>query len=164
MDITVAHVLARYISTIVGIDPAEMNFVWNLELAQFHGFRSLAWPLGDPEIREQMDRDVYEHKEFPAKPTKRNLNEPVAGGYRKALDGYHRLVASDDAGKLYGDESFSSFARVRRRFHAEIHGPEFATQFEGGTRNKGGHNMFPPLPHLHSSTLDLTPIGFEGLE
>jgi hypothetical protein len=163
MDITVAHVLARYISTIVGIDPAEMNFVWNLELAQFHGFRSLAWPLGNPDIREQMDDDVHTHKTFPAKPPKGQLHLPVAGGYRKALDGYARLMKSDLENKLYGDESFSSFARVRRRYHAEVHGPEFAAQFEGGTRNKGGHNMFTPLPHLHSSTLDLTPIGFEEL-
>jgi hypothetical protein len=164
MDITVAHVLARYIATIVDIDPAEMNFVWNLELAQFHGFRSLAWPLGDPEIKAQMDEDVYSHKEFPAKPKKgKESTERVAGGYRKALDGYHRLVKSDDDGKLYGDESFSSFARVRRRYHAEIQGSAYATMFEGGTRNKGGHDMFQPLPHLHSSTLDLTPIGFEEL-
>lgn len=162
MDLTVVHVLAQYIAGIVGIPPEEMKFVWILELAQFHGFRSLAWPLGDPEMKLCMDDDLPSRQLYPAKPTAKNTGE-IQPGYRKALDGYHRLTKSDDEGKLYGDESFSSFARVRRRFHAEIYDAEFCAQFEGGSLNRGGHNRFAPLPSLHSSTLDLTPIGFDPL-
>jgi len=160
MDISVAHVLASYVASIVDIPVEEMNFVWYLELAQFHGFRSLAWPLSDPAIKERMDGDLAYRQEFLPKPPKRSSNlVDVRPGYRKALDGYHRLVSSDDKGKLYGDEAFSSFARVRRRFHAEIMGAEFASQFEGGSLNRGGKTMFQPLPSLHTSTLDLLPIG-----
>lgn len=160
MDITVAHVLGQYVSEIVGIPVEEMNFVWNLELAQFHGFRSLAWPLSDPDIKEKMDHDLPNYNSFPPKPPAKNLALPVAGGYRKALDGYRRLVTSDDKGKLYGDEAFSSFARVRRRFHVEVMGDEYGERFEGGSLNRGGHNRFKELPAFSSADCDLSPIGF----
>jgi hypothetical protein len=150
MDITVAHSLAKEIAAINGIQPEEMEFVWTLDLAQFHGFRSLAWPLGDPNIKEQMDRDIPSRTDFPIR--------SGSAGYRKALDGYYRLVKSDNEGKLYGDEAFSSFARVRRRFHAEVMGDEYSSQFIGGSLNRGGHKPFPPLPSVKSENLDLTPM------
>src|SRR5687768_17327707 len=43
LDMTVAHVFARECGAIAGIAPEDMQFVWTLDLAQFHGFRSLAW-------------------------------------------------------------------------------------------------------------------------
>lgn len=147
MDVTVAHALARDVGGIVGIDPAEMQFLWSLDLAQFHGFRSLAWPLSNPELKAQMDEDVDNRLNIPVK---------ECPGYRKALDGYERILKSDRAGKLYGDEAFSSFARVRRRFHTEIMGVEYGQQFEGGSLNRGGKGPFAPLPDLHTSTLDLS--------
>ena len=150
MDITVVHALAREIAAINGIQPEEMEFVWTLDLAQFHGFRSLAWPLGDDHIRAQMDKDIDQRLDFPIKSGQ--------AGYRKALDGYYRLVKSDREGKLYGDEAFSSFARVRRRFHAEVMGWDYSTQFAGGSLNRGGHQPFKPLPSLKSDELDLSPM------
>lgn len=150
MDITVAHVLARRAGSILGIKPEDMNFVWTLDLAQFHGFRSLAWPLSDPEMKSYMDDDVSSRLDYPIRTGQ--------AGYRKALDGYARLVKSDQDGKLYGDEAFSSFARVRRRFHAEVMPAGYADQFIGGSLNRGGHNPFSPLPSVHSDDLDLSPL------
>lgn len=147
MDITVVHQLAKAIQAVNGITPEEMEFVWTLDLAQFHGFRSLAWPLGDPEIKASMDDDIPSRLEYPIKAGQ--------AGYRKALDGYWRLVKSDRENKLYGDEAFSSFARVRRRFHAEVMGEEFANQFSGGSLNRGGHYPFKPLPSLKTDDLTL---------
>jgi hypothetical protein len=147
MDVTIAHALAYEASNITGIHPADMNFIWTLDLAQFHGFRSLAWPLSDPELKARMDGDVDNRFSFSPKTTP---------GYRKALDGYERILKSDRAGKLYGDEAFSSFARVRRRFHTEIMPAGYADQFTGGSLNRGGHSPFPPLPSLHTDTLDLS--------
>lgn len=151
MDITVANALAWEASHITGIHPSEMGFVWNLELAQFHGFRSLAWPLGNPEIKRRMDQDVDSRFSFSTK---------VVPGYRKALDGYERLLKSDRAGKLYGDEAFSSFARVRRRFHTEVMGVEYGEQFSGGTLNRGGKGPFPPLPSVHTDELDFSVLRY----
>lgn len=150
LDITVAHAFARLCGDITGISPEEMQFVWTLDLAQFHGFRSLAWPLGDAEIKSTMDTDVDNRQAW--SPRVADGNQP---GYRKALDGYARILACDRPGKLYGDEKFSSFNRVRRRFHTEVMGLQYAQQFAGGARHVGPFN---PLPSVPSSTLDFSSL------
>lgn len=149
VDMAVARAFGAMAAARTGIPLAVTEFVWNLELAQFHGFRSLAWMLMDPEMRAQMDEDVDDR-----------LSLPVRGpgsqpGWRKSLDGYARILKSDRAGKLYGDEAFSSFARVRRRFHTEAFGTWYADQFAGGARNRGGKGSFPPLPDTWVRGLDL---------
>ncbi len=151
LDITVAHVFARACGEIVGIDPRDMAFVWTLDLAQFHGFRSLAWALGDEGIREQMDEDVDRRQSF--SPRVVDGNQP---GYRKALDGYARILNCDRPGKLYGDEAFSSFNRVRRRFHTEVFGVDYAEQFAGGAKDIG---PFAPLPSTPASSLTFGALG-----
>lgn len=152
MDIAVAHAFARECSDITGISTGDMQFVWTLDLAQFHGFRSLAWMLGDREILDDMDKAVDKRSHWSAR-----IEQGNQPGWRKALDGYARILKSDRAGVLYGDESFSSFARVRRRFHTEVYGPKYAAQFVGGSRY-GGKGSFPPLPSVMSSTLNLRSV------
>lgn len=153
VDLSVVRAYAAECAAITGIEVGDIQLVWHLDLAQFHGFRSLAWMLGNDEIRKEMDEDVDRRLEF--RPQRIKGNQV---GYRKALDGYARILKSDRAGTLYGDESFSSFARVRRRFHTEVFGVEYASQFLGGTRNRGGKQAFPELPDLWSAGLDLTPL------
>lgn len=154
VDMAVARTFAHEVFKVTGILPDNMEFVWTLDLAQFHGFRSLAWALGDDDLRSDMDRDVGNRMNYSAR-----ISPGNTPGYRKALDGYARILKSDQAGVLYGDESFSSFARIRRRFHTEVYGPEYAAQFEGGTRNRGGKGSFPPLPDTWVSDLDFTSLG-----
>lgn len=153
VDVTVARAFAQECANRTGVPLSDVQFVWYLELAQFHGFRSLAWMLGDEDIRGEIDKDVDNRLSFPSR---RAVGNQI--GYRKALDGYARILKSDRAGILYGDESFSSFARVRRRFHTEVYGEPYAAQFEGGTRNKGGKRGFRELPDLWVSKLDLSPL------
>lgn len=157
VDITVARTFAQRCADITGIALEDIEFVWTLDLAQFHGFRSLAWMLGDDEIRAELEQHVDRRLEFPVR---REPGNQV--GFRKALDGYARILKSDRAGTLYGDESFSSFARVRRRFHTEVFGVEYAAQFEGGTRNRGGKASFDPLPDLWASKLDFSALSGRG--
>jgi hypothetical protein len=148
VDVSVARTYAQQCADITGIALEDIKFVWHLDLAQFHGFRSLAWMLGDDEIRFEMDEALPDRLSYPS------LRKPGNQvGWRKALDGYARIKKSDDAHVLYGDESFSSFARVRRRFHTEVFGPEYSAQFEGGTRNRGGKGSFAVLPDLWASKL-----------
>lgn len=158
VDLSVARTYAARCAEITGIPLASIQFVWHLDLAQFHGFRSLAWMLGNDEIRAEMDEQLPNRLDFPCRRAPGNQV-----GFRKALDGYARIKKSDDAGTLYGDESFSSFARVRRRFHTEVFGPEYSAQFEGGTRNRGGKGSFSKLPDLWASGLTFGPlIGRDG--
>jgi hypothetical protein len=137
VDTAVARAFGVMAAQRAGVPIESVQFVWYLELAQFHGFRSLAYALGTPSIKSQLDEDVDNRLAFSPK------DQP---GYRKILDGYARILKSDREGKLYGDEAFSSFARARRRFHTEVYGVEYADQFAGGSRNRGGKGAFPPLP------------------
>lgn len=157
VDVSVARAYAAECAEITGVNLSDIHFVWHLDLAQFHGFRSLAWMLGDDEIRAELDEHVDNRLEFPTRQVQGNQV-----GFRKALDGYARILKSDRANVLYGDESFSSFARIRRRFHTEVYGPEYAAQFEGGTRNRGGKASFDPLPDLWVRNLSLSPIAGRG--
>lgn len=153
VDVAVARAYAAECSRITGTPLSSIQFVWRLDLAQFHGFRSLAWALGNPKIKAMMDKHVDRRMEYPAR-----MVEGNRPGFRKALDGYARILKSDRAGTLYGDESFSSFARVRRRFHTEVYGVDYSQQFLGGTRNGGGKGAFPALPDTWVKNLDLSPL------
>lgn len=153
VDVAVARAYAARCAEITGIPLSSIQFVWRLDLAQFHGFRSLAWVLGNDKRRALMDKHIENRLGWPSRQVEGNRI-----GFRKAMDGYARIKKSDDAGTLYGDESFSSFARVRRRFHTEVFGEEYAEQFIGGTRNGGGKKGFPPLPDTFVRDLDLSPL------
>ena len=149
VDMAVARTFGAAAAARCGYNLSDVQFVWTLELAQFHGFRSLAWMLMDKDIRTQMDEDVDDRLSFSPR------EQP---GYRKALDGYARILKSDRGKVLYGDESFSSFARVRRRFHTEAFGTDYADQFTGGSRNRGGKGAFPPLPDTWVKDLTFRPL------
>lgn len=153
MDLTVAWTFARECSEITGIPVSAMRFIWNLDQIQLHGFRCLAPFLGDPDFKKRMDADVDNRKDFAIRMSSGNTP-----GYRKLLDGYARILKSDREGILYADESFSSFARARRRFHSEVMGVDYASQFEGGTRRDSGGNVMEPLPDLWTTDLDLSPL------
>lgn len=154
LDITVAHAFAREIEKLIGIAPEEMNFVWTLDLAQFHGTRCSAWALGNPKIKVLLDKELpyrFEHDFNPV-----TGNRP---GLRKALDGYDKIVRADTKPVLYGDEKYASSLRIRKRFHTEVMGLSYAEQFVGGQHTGSRANAFDPLPSVLARDLDFTPLG-----
>lgn len=151
MDLAVASTFGKACAEITGIPLEDHEMVWTLDLAQFHGFRSLAWMLGDEDNRAALLEAMPKRTDF-----KHQMKQGNQPGFRKALDGYARILASDEKEKLYGDEAFSSFCRVRRRYHTEVHGVEYAQQFAGGRRDVG---PFDPLPDLWVSALDFSALG-----
>jgi hypothetical protein len=154
MDVMVANVFAQECSAITGVHVGDMRFVWHINLAQYHGFRSLAFPTGQPRILKMMDKYVDDPDRCAEARTRGRH------GWYKTLIGYRRILKSDREGRAYGDESFSSFARTRRRFHTEVHGYEYAQQFAGGTRIGGANGVgaFKPLPPLMASGLDFSAL------
>lgn len=152
MDIMVANVFAQKCGAIVGVDPGDMRFVWRIDLAQYHGFRSLAFPTGESGMLKFLNRSVWDEAQW------RKLKADGRYGILRTLTGFRRILQSDLDERLYGDESFSSFARVRRRFHTQVLGYDYAKQFSGGTR-LGGVNAFKPVPSLPASSLTFQAIG-----
>ena len=150
MDVTVANVFARMCGEQSGYDVGEMQFVWQLNLAQWHGFRSLAWALTDENARAKLEAYVDRRD---------HIDNATQAGLWRSVTGYRRLVRLDREGVKYGDEKFASAARMRKRYHVEILGRKYAARFAGGTLNPSWGKPFEPLPDLWSQDLTFSPIG-----
>lgn len=148
LDLSVAYVCAKLAAERIGrLDVRDFSFVWQLEMAQFHGFRCLAWPLGGGYdlFMEFMQHDA-DKRNYPGVYIARQWTE--------------RLSRLDEEGVPYGDMKFSSYKRIRRRWHAETYGSEFASQFAGGVKND---KPYRKLPDQHVDELDFSPIGIRWL-
>lgn len=146
LDLTVAHVCARLAGARLGIAPESMRFVWQLEMAQFHGFRCIAYPLGGS---DELFHEFIEH----------DARKETYPGLYITRGWYDRLTKLDDDGVLYGDMKFSSYRRVRRRWHSQVEGLEYAEQFRGGQIYPAQGKVSPIIPPTPTSLLDFSPIG-----
>lgn len=168
LDLTVAWMLGKYLAHELGINVEDLSFVWFNEAIQWHNFKSLAYLLN------HTDEDKRDHY-------RRLMIEPAAeltSDEKKLIKAYPGLLLSrkwlskvikeDREGKTYGDMTYNTYRRIRRRWHTEVHGLEFAQQFEGWSYYKKGDRegekkeffkAYGPLPSVHCSTLDLSPIG-----
>lgn len=147
LDLALVHVVAREIADRLGITVSDISFVWHIEGAQFHSFKSLAWFF-------QNERDTRMLLE---KPHTEQLKKraPVLWLSQKRMEEYLQLDAD---GVLYCDMSFSQQLRIRRRYHTEVMGPDYGLPWEGGTRLKsaGMAVVAPELPSRPIKTLDFS--------
>jgi hypothetical protein len=140
LDMSVAYHLARMATERIGIPIEEFRFVWFLESVQFHQFRTIGFALGDEEQREKF-------LSLPVTP------ERIAHARSRK---HHQKWAQQDAeGVLYQDmQRFVSYQRLRKRFHTEVFGYDYALQFET-PENKA----FRELPSTPVSSLTFEKIG-----
>lgn len=152
LDLGVAHVAGIEVSKRTGIPVEDISFCWSLEMAQFHGFRCLAFPLGDKQefkvfknFGKQFDGpDDPAMKEYP--------------GFRLAWRQYSKIREMDKTGWQYSQQTFSSSRRVRKRFHTETKGLEYAERFaENALRSD--HKAYNKLAHVPFSDLTFKAIG-----
>lgn len=147
LDLALVHVLAREIGKRVGLEPRDISFVWHLEAAQFHSFKSLAWFFQDDGDREKLEDTPHTDK--------LRKRAPVLWLSQKR---FQEFLEMDDQGLKYCDMSFSQQLRIRRRYHTEVHGPKYGKPWEGGTRLKaaGMAKVAPVLPSIPVAKLDLS--------
>jgi hypothetical protein len=78
-----------------------------------------------------------------------------------------KVRREDAEGKTYGDMSYNTYRRIRRRWHTEVLGYEKAQTFEGWSHYKVGPKVgeqkeyfkaYQPLPSVDLSELDFSPI------
>ena len=145
LDIGVMHALAHEVASVqTGVEPEDIRFVWNLESAQFHNFRSMAWFFQKDSRAEWFTSDKHAGR------------FPLLDLCRKTHRKYEQM---NEDGVRYGDQSFVSQLRVRKRLNTEVHGYEYAQQFDGGDRLSGSNTVaFKPLPSCHISKLDLSAL------
>lgn len=149
LDLNIAYQAGQLVADRLGHEMEELKFVWMVDMAQYHGFKSLAFLLGDPTMRERLlDTEGYPSKDYPALKISRSWLTRI-----EKMDGMH-----DAPKQLYGDMTYNTYRRVRRRYHAEVFGPEYAAQFEGGVgaHRESDGRAYPSLPSVRASSLDLT--------
>lgn len=150
LDLGVAHVAGQEVSKRTGIPVEEMRFIWSLEMAQFHGFRCLAFPLGDPD-------QLRIFKNFGKNKTDAELREYP--GFRLAWKQYQKIREMDKSRVQYAEQTFSSSRRVRKRFHTETKGLDYANRFAVGDNLRSDHRAYNKLPYVPFSELTFRAIG-----
>jgi hypothetical protein len=168
LDLSVAWVVARYLAHAMGVDVSTFKFVWMNESIQWHNFKSMAYLLCNTEPEDQA---LY--RRLLIKPlSKLNGGEVDILQTSPALEltrkWFRKLMLEDSQGKTYGDMTYNTYRRIRRRWHTEVLGYEKAQEFEGWSHYKQGpkegeqkeyFKAYQPLPSTPVHTLDLSRIG-----
>lgn len=168
LDLTVAHMVGRYLAKELGVDVSTFKFVWVNQAIQWHNFKSLAYMLNhvDEETRDLYRRYLIEPSANLSGVEKRAIiSHPAIKLSRKWLQ---KVISEDRDGRTYGDMTYNTFRRIVRRFHTEVYGEEHAAQYEGWSLHKKGElvgqqkeffKVYKLLPSVKADSLDFTPIG-----
>jgi hypothetical protein len=175
LDMTVAWVVGRYVAEALGLKMDEIRFVWYNEAMQFHNFKSLAYLFNsiDEEKRAFYHRALVCKKDELTREEKKLIVASPA--LKLSRNWMQRIVKEDEEGKTYGDMSYNTYRRIRRRYHTEVYGLEHARQFEGFSHFQERHRKradftevgdewewykaYLPLPSTPVSTLDFSKLG-----
>lgn len=166
LDLSVAWMLGRYLAQAVGIPVEAISFVWMNEALQYHNFKSLAFLLNhrDPEERERYRAMMLSPRLTP------DLRDEIKRSPALVLSRkwMAHMLKLDAEGQTLGDMSYNTYRRIRRRYHTEVHGYDYAQQFEGWSVYKKGpktgekkefFKAYQPLPSTLITSLDFSRIG-----
>lgn len=163
LDLSVAQKLGQYVGDLVGLKVEDIGFVWQIDSIQFHSFKSLAFLLCNPDesIRRTGRRVLIKPMSQLDSDEQILVTAPAMKGSRVWLNKVRR---EDAAGVTYGDMSYNTYRRIRRRWHTEVFGYDHALKFEGPKIKRDGtegefFKAYYPLPSVPISTVDLTKIG-----
>jgi hypothetical protein len=130
-----------------------MSFCWQLECAQFHGFRCLAYPLGATPQRKRFVAELKDIQSHPSVDLKQTFP-----GLHLAYREFSKIKALDQSGKQYSEMTFSSSRRVRKRYHSEVRGLDYANRFTAGAI-QSDHRAYAVLPVVPFPDLTFKAIG-----
>lgn len=168
LDLSVAWMCGRYLANALGVPLESFKFVWMNEALQYHNFKSMAFLLNNP---DEEKADMYRRMllrpadELSKAEVKQILAAPALKMTRKWMK---NILLLDQQNKTYGDQTYNTYVRVRRRYHTEVMGYEYAKNFEGWRYYKKGPNIgqkwdfykaYLPLPSVDIHTLDFSKIG-----
>jgi hypothetical protein len=164
LDVSVAQKLGQYVADLVGLPIDQMGFVWQIDSIQYHSFKSLAFLLcnADPEIRRQGRRVMLSPRTSLTDEELTLADAPAMKGSRLWLNKVRR---EDRDNITYGQMNYNTYRRIRRRWHTEVLGYDYATKFEGpkilrdGTEGAEFFTAYRPLPNCYVRDLDLSKLG-----
>lgn len=167
LDLSVAWMAGKYLAHEMGIDVRTISFLWYNEAIQWHNFKSMAWLLCNP-VRDQQ----LFYRSLLTKPLTKMTPEAIDmldqhPALSMTRDWLKKVRVEDKQGKTYGDMTYNTYRRIRRRWHTEVLGYEKAQTFEGWSYYKVGEKKgeekeffkaYLPLPSVWISGLDFSPI------
>lgn len=181
LDLSVAWMVARYLAAAMGTDVSSFKFVWMNEAIQWHNFKSLAFMLNnvDPLAQKHYRRLLIKPK---SKLSNEELSLIIASpAIRLSRSWLRKMMKADAEGETYGDMTYNTYRRIRRRWHTEVLGYEKAQEFEGWSFYKTGSKVgepreffkaYKPLPNCPIEGLDfrgidmplagVQAVGYEG--
>lgn len=167
LDLSVAWMAAKYLAHEMKIDVKDISFLWYNEAIQWHNFKSMAYMLCNPDadLRTHYRRLLTGNLAKMEEDELDTINERPAIKMTRA---WLRKVRVEDAQKkTYGDMTYNTYRRIRRRWHTEVLGYEKAQTFEGWSHYKVGprageekeyFKAYQPLPSVWISGLDFSAI------
>lgn len=166
LDLNIAHTLARYLAPKLGLKVEDFKFVWMVESVQWHGFKSMPWAIcnTDLEIRKLYRAALFKKMDSLDEDLLQLASTPAMQVTRKWINYVRR---EDQAGNSYGETSYNTYRRIRRRWHTEVFGYEKAREFEGWSFYKKGDKegerreffkAYNPLPSVWTEDCDLSAI------
>lgn len=166
LDMSVAWMCGRYLAAAMGRDIEDFRFVWMNEALQYHNFKSMAYLLNHrDEEKAEMYRTMLAGKSMPRSYAEQVREAPALRMTRKWLQ---KLILEDEQGKTLGDMNYNTYRRIRRRYHTEVLGYEYAQQFEGWSVHRKGPKLgeqkeffkaYQPLPSTPIETLSFERFG-----
>jgi hypothetical protein len=138
LDLSVAWMAARYLAEEMGIDVKDISFLWYNEAIQWHNFKSMAWMLCNPDegLRLKYRRLLTTP---PSKLTEaETLMLADSPAIRMTRTWLKKVRVEDREGMTYGDMTYNTYRRIRRRWHTEVFGYDHAKKFEGWSLYKKG--------------------------
>lgn len=171
LDLTVAWMAAKYLADAMGMKVEDIKFVWMIEAIQWHNFKSAAFLLNHPDAkRRKAYRRLILKKEKKLKPEEMDqiAASPALMLTRKW---FAKVIQEDKDGRTYGDMTYNTFRRIVRRYHTEVHGFDYAQQFEGWSYHKKGEKQgeqkeffkaYAPLPSKTNHQLDFSALEKKG--
>lgn len=149
LDWSVAYHCGRLAASTLGMELTEFRFQWFAETIQYHRFRTIAFPLGDTAERQQFKVMARLHQEDGVLPEYPALH--------RNWEQFQKWLRADKAGITYnGLSNYRSSQRPRKRYHSQVRGYEYASQFADP-----GEKAFPVLKPLDVKALTLSGIGLE---
>lgn len=169
LDLSVAWMCGRYLAKELGIEVEDLKFVWFNEAIQWHNFKSLAFLLNH---HDESKRVYYRYLLMKSDKwlVKNGFEHVIAGSpaLRLSRKWLQKLLAEDKEGKTYGDMTYNTYRRIRRRFHTEVLGYDEAQKFEGWSHYKQGprkgeqkefFKAYKPLPDTYVFDLSFGRLG-----
>lgn len=168
LDLSVAWMCARYLAKELDVPVESFQFIWYNQALQWHNFKSLAYLMNhrDPERRKKYRRLMLKREE---KLTDEELLYVTQSpGLMMTRQWIQKVVAEDRRGDTLGDMTYNTYRRIRRRYHTEVRGYEYAQQFEGWSywtkgpqagEPKEFFKAYQPLPSVDIHDCDFSSIG-----